>query len=115
MRNFQTNIMENRVKLLDLLTRLKLEGNSIAGFGAPAKATTLLHYFGIGNDLLDYIVDDSPLKQGRYIPGKRIPIISSFSNPDYIFILAWNFADSIMERYPQYKGRFILPFPPRIV
>ncbi len=59
-----------------LLTRLKSEGAVIAGFGAPAKATTLLHHFQMGNDILDFIVDDSPLKQGLFTPGQHIPVLS---------------------------------------
>lgn len=119
-RKFSRELLEQRQALTSLLYDLKIQGKTIAGYGAPAKATTLLHYFGIGRDILDFIVDDSPLKQGRFIPGKRIPIVISEEiqkqKPDYILILAWNFAESIMEKYPEYKGQFVVPFPnPKIV
>jgi hypothetical protein len=62
-------------ELRDLLIRLKGEGRSIAGFGAPAKATTLIYHFGIGPDIIDYMVDDSPLKQGLFSPGMHVPVL----------------------------------------
>ncbi|MDP3982492.1 MAG: class I SAM-dependent methyltransferase, partial [bacterium] len=70
---FADNIKDNKLKLSKLLKKLKDKDNSIAGYGAPAKSTTLLHYFGIGKETLDYIVDDSPYKQGLYCPGTHIP------------------------------------------
>lgn len=104
--------------LRSLLIRLKSEGRHIAGFGAPAKATTLMYRFGLGSDFLDYIVDDSPLKQGLFTPGRHIPVVSWEATrtrwPDYIVILAWNFAETIIERHHQYLGaggHFIVPLP----
>jgi SAM-dependent methyltransferase len=100
------------------LNRLKAQGRSIAGFGAPAKATTLMHHFGIGADMIDYIVDDSPLKQGLFTPGHHIPVVSSDmiadNRPDYLLILAWNFAEPIMAKHAAFHdagGRFIIPVP----
>lgn len=111
-------VLENKMKLMNLLAKLKLQGNTIAGYGAPAKGNTLLHYFGLGTDIFDYIVDDSPFKQGLYTPGTRIPVVSSENikkdQPDFIVILAWNFAPSIMEKFSWYKkkgGTFIVPVP----
>lgn len=115
MQEFQNKIRENKKQLLSLLIELKEQGKTIVGYGAPAKATTLLHYFGIGADLLDYIVDDSPLKEGRYMPGNHIPIVHSSrlyeEKPDYVLILAWNFAEPIMEKLHKngYRGKCILP------
>jgi SAM-dependent methyltransferase len=116
--NYQREVEENRVKLLKLLTDLKKKGKTIAAYGAPAKGNTLLNYFGIGTEILDFVVDDSPWKQGLYTPGKRIPVVSSqelyTKKPDYLLILAWNFADSIMkmhEKYSQGGGRFVVPVP----
>ncbi|PPR11105.1 MAG: hypothetical protein CFH41_01206 [Alphaproteobacteria bacterium MarineAlpha11_Bin1] len=93
-------------------------GNSIAGYGAPAKATTLLHHFGIKPGTLDYIIDDSPLKQGLFSPGQHIPIVSSdilsINPPDILVILAWNFADAIIEKntaFAEGGGRFLIPLP----
>ena len=120
---YAKEVLENRVRLINLLAKLKLQGKKIVGYGAPAKGNTLLNYFGIRTDFLDYIIDDSPLKQGLYAPGTRIPIVSSAQlkkdRPDYILILAWNFAMPIMEKYDWFKkekGKFVVPVPrPKIV
>lgn len=104
--------------LRDLLGRLKADGKRIAGFGAPAKATTLLYHFGLGPETLDFIVDDSPLKQGLFTPGMHIPVLPSSAlferKADYALILAWNFAKPIVEknvRFREQGGRFIVPLP----
>ena len=101
-----------------LLRDLKGRDKSIAGFGAPAKATTLMYHFGIGPQLVDFIVDDSPLKQGLFTPGMHIPVLSaqaiSERRPDYLVILAWNFAKPIIEKNAGFRergGRFIIPVP----
>jgi len=117
------SIKQNKIKLTGLLNKLKTQGKSIVGYGAPAKGNTLLNFFGIGNDILDYIVDDSPLKQGLFAPGTHIPIVAlkeiAKTKPDYILILAWNFAESIIQKlhpYSEQGGSFIIPVPsPRIV
>jgi len=105
-------------ELSSLLRDLKAQGRTIAAFGAPAKATTLMYHFDIGPDLIDFIVDDSPLKQGLYCPGMHIAVLPSSAlydnRPDDIVILAWNFAQPIMERHKQFTaagGRFIVPLP----
>src|SRR3989344_1279467 len=117
-RRFARKIEENKIKLSKLLRKLKKEKKSIAGYGAPAKSTTLLHYFSLGTENLDFIADDSPYKQGLFTPGKHIPVISPkeiyTKNPDYLLILAWNFADSVMKMHEKYKkagGKFIIPVP----
>ena len=102
-----------------LLTNIKSSGGSIVGFGAPAKSTTLLHSYGIDGNILDYIVDDNPLKQGKYTPGYNIPIkptekiYSDF--PDYLLVLGNGTSlDSIISNHRTYRergGRFILPLP----
>lgn len=120
---FANNITENKIKLLTLLRKIKREHKSIAGYGAPAKSTTLLHFFGIGRETLDFIADDSPYKQGLFSPGKHIPVVSPEEifkrKPDYVLILAWNFADSIMKMHDKYKrtgGTFIIPVPsPKVI
>jgi SAM-dependent methyltransferase len=114
----------NRVKqqLRELVNGLKSEGKSIAGYGAPTKATTLLTHFELGS-VLDFLVDDNPLKQGLFSPGHHIPVVAADEmyarQPDFVLILAWNFADSIMQQHQRYRdqgGSFILPMPePRIV
>lgn len=115
---FSKKIDENRQKLLFMLNRLKTKNKKIAGYGAPAKGNTLLNYFKINNNILDYIVDDSPLKQGLYTPGTHIPVVHrdmlKQNTPDYLFLLAWNFAKPIMNNltwYKNQKGKFIIPVP----
>ncbi len=101
-----------------LLRRMKAEGKRIAGFGAPAKATTLMYHFGIGPEWIDFIVDDSPLKQGLFTPGMHIPVLPSSAlaekKPDVLVILAWNFARPIIEKntaFAKAGGRFVIPIP----
>lgn len=115
--------LHDQVELLkqglgSLLHDIKSRGYSIAGFGAPAKITTLMYHFDLGINEVEYIVDDSKLKQGMYTPGKHIPILDPSvlyeRSPNYVVILVWNFADSIMNRHPEYRakgGKFIVPIP----
>ena len=117
-KNFSKKIKQRKKELNEFLMKIKSEGKTIAGFGAPAKATTLMYEFGLNNDILDFIVDDSPLKQNLYSPGLHIHIFSSSyletSKPDYLLILAWNFADSIIKKNYSFKstgGKFIVPLP----
>jgi hypothetical protein len=121
--DFEYKINTVRSKLLELVKALKEKGNSIAGFGAPTKATTLMNHFGINEEILDFIVDDNTLKQGLYTPISHIPILSAEElykrKPDYVLILAWNFSKPIMEMHKKYSdeiGKFILPMPtPEII
>jgi SAM-dependent methyltransferase len=101
-----------------LLSDLVAQGKKVVGYGAPAKANTLLGFLGIGRETLEYIADVSPLKQGRYTPDTHIPVVPPErlleSQPDYVLLLAWNFADEIMEQQTEYRrrgGRFIVPVP----
>jgi hypothetical protein len=105
-------------KFVDLLTDLKKAGKTLAGYGAPAKATTLMYHFGIGPNIIDFISDDAPLKQGLFTPGLHIPVLSSNAiyeeKPDYIILLAWNFTPQIIKRHQVYLdngGHFIVPLP----
>ena len=110
-------------QLRTLLNGLRAQGRSIAGYGAPTKATTLMLHFGLGREQIDFIVDDNPLKQGLFSPASHIPVLAPEAlytrRPDYVVILAWNFAEPIMKvhrRYADKGGRFIVPMPvPRIV
>lgn len=111
-----------RERLIGLLSGLKSQGKSIAAYGAPTKATTLLMHFGLGPDVLDFTVEDNPLKHGCYVPGALIPIVPSAElyrrNPDYLVILAWNFARPIMEKHQRFHekgGRFIIPMPEPLI
>jgi novobiocin biosynthesis protein NovU/D-mycarose 3-C-methyltransferase len=122
-RRFSSAVVDNRRAVRGLLESLVRDGHSVAGYGAPAKGNTLLNYCDIGTDLLPYTVDKSPLKVGRLTPGQHIPVLPVETllerQPDYVLILAWNFAEEIMRQqrtYAQRGGRFILPLPqPRIV
>ena len=116
--DFSKKVDANKQNALALFSKLKSEGKKIVGYGAPAKATTLLNYFGVGADVISYIVDDSAWKQGLYLPGMKIPVVSSeelkTSKPDYISIFAWNFARPIMKKIHN-AGKFIVPVPNPIV
>ena len=106
-----------------LLARLRGEGATIAAYGAAAKGATLLNRAGIGADMLDYVVDRNTHKQGHWMPGARLPIVAPEAlmerPPDYLLLLAWNFAPEIMRQQADYAargGRFIVPIPtPTIV
>lgn len=107
-----------RRDLTRMLAQFKYEGKTIAAYGAPAKGSTLLSFLDIGAETIDFIADKSPLKQGRYTPGSRIPIVGperiADERPDYLLLLAWNFADEIMTQLDSYRksgGKFILPVP----
>lgn len=104
--------------LVGSLRRLSGEGKRIAGFGAPAKTTTLMYQLGIEPGMIDFIVDDSPLKQGKFTPGMHVPILPASAlyerKPDYVVVLAWNFADSIIAKHARFRdagGKFIVPLP----
>jgi SAM-dependent methyltransferase len=115
---FAERVLTIKRDLLRTLNELKAEGRQLAGYGAPAKGSTLLEFLEIGPELLDFIADRSTLKQGRYTPGSHIPIVPPVrlltDRPDYVLLLAWNFVDEIMEQQREYwetGGRFILPVP----
>ncbi|HVM73378.1 MAG TPA: class I SAM-dependent methyltransferase [Candidatus Paceibacterota bacterium] len=115
---FGKRVKDNKEKLCTLLFDLKAQGKRIVGYGAPAKGNTLLNYYGIGPDTLDYLTDTTSLKQGLYSPGMHIPIVSPerlmVDRPDFILLLAWNFKDAILEKESNLRAqgtKFIIPIP----
>jgi SAM-dependent methyltransferase len=116
--NFAQQVKETKLALLSFLLTAAQEGKSVAGYGAPGKSATLLHYCGIGKDLIQYTVDRSPYKQGRFLPGTHIPIHHPDrireTRPDYVVILPWNLKTEIMNQLHfirDWGGRFVIPIP----
>jgi SAM-dependent methyltransferase len=119
---FSASVGRIRGELLALLGRLKRAGARVAGYGAAAKGTILLNFAGVGREVLDFVADRNVHKQGRYIPGVRLPIVSPArilqEQPDYLLILPWNFKEEIMEQQAEYRrrgGRFIVPVPQPVI
>lgn len=115
---FAERALKIKRDLHETLAAFAQNGRRVAGYGAPAKGNTLLGFLEIGPELLPYIVDRSPLKQGLYTPGTHIPVVAPerllAEQPDYVLLLAWNFIDEIMEQQSEYLkrgGRFMVPVP----
>jgi SAM-dependent methyltransferase len=115
---FDERVRRVKRDLLEFLIGAKREGKSIVGYGAPAKATTLLNYCGVRRDFVDYVVDRSPHKQGRYLPGVRLEIRDPSdverTRPDFLLILPWNLKDEIVEQMSNVRAfgcRFVVPIP----
>lgn len=117
---FLQDLLERKKELLEVLYASAAAGRRVAAFGAPAKATTLMHFFGLGPDLVEYVIDDSPLKQRLFTPGHHIPVVPSShlyedsTRPDDVLVLAWNFAESIIRKHSAFVeggGRFVVPLP----
>jgi SAM-dependent methyltransferase len=115
---FGNNVEKSKLNLVSLLRKLKSEGKSIAGYAATSKSTTVLNYCGIGPDLIDYICDTTPIKQGKLSPGVHIPVVSyekfKSAPPDYALLLAWNHADEIISKEKIFElngGKWIVHVP----
>ena len=115
---FSDRVLEVKRDLLEFLDRAKDTGRSVAAYGAAAKGNTLLNFCGIGRDLITYVVDRNPYKQGSYLPGSRLPICSPDricqTKPDYLLILAWNLREEVMQMMAgirEWGGRFVIPLP----
>jgi SAM-dependent methyltransferase len=116
--SFAEQVKQTKIALVDFLLTAARQGKSVAGYGAPGKSATLLHYCGIGKDLIEYTVDRSPYKQGRFLPGSHIPIYHPDrireTKPDYVVILPWNLKNEIMEQLQfirEWGGKFVIPIP----
>jgi SAM-dependent methyltransferase len=115
---FGRRVEETKRKLLAFLIEAKQQGKRIAGYGAPGKGSTLLNYCGIRTDFLDYTVDRSPFKQGKFLPGTHIPIFApekiAETKPDYVLVLPWNLKDEIarqLQYVREWGARLVVPIP----
>jgi SAM-dependent methyltransferase len=115
---FAEQVKETKRRLLEFLIRAKRSGKKVAGYGAPAKGNTLLNYCAIRTDFLEYTVDRSPHKQGKFLPGTHIPIYPvdqiRQTRPDYLLILPWNLKDEIIQQNAYIRdwgGKFVVPIP----
>jgi SAM-dependent methyltransferase len=116
--SFLEKVKKTKRHVLNFLIKAKEEKKSIAAYGAPAKGNTLLNYCGVRTDFIDYTVDRSPHKQGKYLPGSRIPIFHpdkvKETRPDYLVIFPWNLKEEIMEQMShirEWGGRFVVCIP----
>ena len=119
---FSEKVKQTKRNVLEFLIRVKREGKSIAGYGAPGKGNTFLNYCGIRTDFLDYVVDRNPYKHGRFTPGTHIPIFPpdkiQETRPDYLFILPWNLRNEIvtqMNYVREWGAKFVIPIPELVV
>ncbi len=115
---FASHVALLKEELTVFLRALKIRDKKIAAYGASAKGNVLLNYCGIGRDLLEYVVDDTPAKQGKFYPGNHLPIVSRTHlhdiPPHYLLLLAWNFVDEMVKNTAQFRekgGRYIVPIP----
>jgi len=115
---FQQKAEKIKDDLLTFLIDMKRDGKSVAAYGAAAKGNTLMNFAGIRPDLIDYVVDRNPAKQGKFMPGSRIPIVDeaklSAYRPDYVVILPWNLKDEVMEQLAyiqEWGGKFVTAIP----
>jgi hypothetical protein len=117
-RAFQLKANKVKNDFLAFLVEQKREGKSVSAYGAAAKGNTLMNYAGVKNDLIDFVCDAAPSKQGKFMPGSHIPILSPAElakhKPDWVVILPWNIADEVIEQQQQvlaWGGKFIIAVP----
>lgn len=116
--NFSAKAMKVKLDLLDFLNAQKRAGKKVAAYGAAAKGNTLLNYCGVKNDMIDFVVDANPHKQGKYLPASHIPVMNEEflkdSKPDFVIILPWNLKEEITNQLHYIKdwgGKFVVPIP----
>ena len=119
---FQEKAEAIKFDFLDFLLEAKRQGRTVAGYGAAAKGNTLINFAGVRGDLLAFVVDQNPAKQGMYLPGSRIPIVDETrlkeSKPDYIVILPWNLRDELVGQLQyarEWGAKFVTFVPERSV
>jgi len=120
--DFSARVEGLKVKLIDMVGSLKAEGKRVAAYGAAAKGATMINYVGLGPDLIDFVVDRNVHKQGKFMPGQKLPIRPPEAlleeQPDVTVMLAWNFAEEILEQQAEYRaagGQFIIPVPDPVI
>ena len=116
--SFADRVLQTKLSVLEFALGARRNGKTIVAYGAAAKGNTLLNYCGLGRDFISYVVDRSPHKQGRFLPGTRIPIYDPArveqTRPDYLLLLAWNLRDEIIEQMSHVRDfgcRFVTPVP----
>ena len=122
-KNFATRVKKSKIRLLNILNKLKNKNKIITGYGATAKAVTVLNYCNINKDLIDYFIDTTPEKQNKYMPGKKLKVLrydnKIIDNTDYFFLGAWNFKNEILNKEKKFikkGGKFITHVPmPKII
>ena len=117
-KKFAQEVQQIKHDILKTINDLLAQGKKVVGYGAPAKGNTLLGFLDIGPNMVEYIADRSPLKQGLYTPGMHIPVVPPErlleDQPDYVVLFAWNFVDEILQQQAEYRsrgGKFIIPIP----
>lgn len=115
---FEQKVRKIKLDLLDFLLKAKKEGKKVAAYGAAAKGNTLLNYCGVKSDLIGFVVDASPHKQGKFMPASHIPVVAEEkireTKPDYILIMPWNLKDEITKQLDytkEWDAKFVLPIP----
>jgi hypothetical protein len=115
---FQQKALQIKLELTTFLIQQKQAGKTVVAYGAAAKGNTLLNYCGIKNDLLAFVVDANPAKQGKYMPGSHIPVVTETElrqqKPDYVLILPWNIKEEITKQLAyirSWNARFVIPIP----
>lgn len=116
--SFAHRVQQLKKEVTEFIDELRRQGKTVAAYGASAKGSTLLNYFGLDNTKISFIADRSIYKQGRFSPGMHIPIVAPEylleKQPDYTLLLTWNFADEILRQQAEYRrrcGKFIIPIP----